>query len=180
MSNRYSDEDLAGLLLDENGLPPTDNALDILRTVMDAFGSVDEQHQGRPATPSTTDYAKGVVGALTRRLAAAGTAVLVQTNPTGAKALADAIERLTALGVPADARVYVDDENRCPSYARHWWVVSDERDSRGYKTNVVDLDDEELDDAVAWLPSESFLKDIDDGPYLPYTTLEHLRTLEVS
>lgn len=96
------------------------------------------------------------------------------------EALTNAIERLEALEIPTDARVYVDDENRCPSRARYWWVVSDERDSRGYRTNAIELDDDELDDAVAWLPSESFLFDQSDGPYNPYTTLDHLRTLEVS
>ncbi len=35
-----------------------------------------------------------------------------------AEAIANAVERMAALGIDPNAAVYVDDENRCPSYAR--------------------------------------------------------------
>lgn len=92
------------------------------------------------------------------------------------EALAAAIERLEALGITAEERVYVDDENRRPSYAR---FVGDMWDA---SVPNRELDDEELDDAVAWLPPGSILNEDPRCPraWNPYITLAHLRTLEVS
>ncbi|MGJ6127278.1 hypothetical protein QN239_32385 [Mycolicibacterium sp. Y3] len=86
------------------------------------------------------------------------------------EAIANAIERMVALEIDPIARVYVDDENRLPSYARHLGTV--------WGGEV--LDDPELDYAIGWLPSEAFLNDDSPWPgsYNPYLTLNHLRALE--
>lgn len=86
------------------------------------------------------------------------------------EALTDAVERMAALGISTHARVYVDDENRLPSYARHVGTV----------WGGHELDDQELDYAIGWLPSEAFLNDDSPWPgsYNPYITIDHLRTLE--
>lgn len=87
------------------------------------------------------------------------------------EALNTAIGRLEALGIESDGRVYVDDENRHPSYARSYQPPCN--------TGHAAVDDEELDHAVAWLPSEAFQVDQSEGPYNPYITINHLRALEV-
>ncbi len=86
------------------------------------------------------------------------------------EAIANAVERLEALGIDSEAWVYVDDENRLPSYARHV----------GTAWSGQELDDQELDYAIGWLPSEAFLNDDSPWPgsYNPYITIDHLRTLE--
>lgn len=86
------------------------------------------------------------------------------------EAIANAIERMVALEIDPIARVYVDDENHLPSYARHL----------GTAWGGQKLDDEELDYAIGWLPSEAFLNDDSPWPgsYNPYLTLNHLRGLE--
>ena len=85
------------------------------------------------------------------------------------EAIANAAARLAALGIDINAAVYVDDENRLPSYARHI----------GTAWGGQDLDDEELDYAIGWLPTEAFLNDDSPWPgsYNPYITLAHLRAL---
>ncbi|WP_342314736.1 hypothetical protein LIX17_25045 (plasmid) [Mycobacterium avium subsp. hominissuis] len=86
------------------------------------------------------------------------------------EAIANAIERMVALKIDPEARVYVDDENHLPSYARHL----------GTAWGGEELDDPELDYAIGWLPSGAFLNDDSPWPgsYNPYLTLNHLRTLE--
>jgi hypothetical protein len=85
-------------------------------------------------------------------------------------ALANAVERLTALGIDSHAWIYVDDENRLPSYVRHV----------GKAWGGQELDDQELDYAIGWLPLAAFLNDDSPWPgsYNPYITVVHLRTLE--
>ena len=85
------------------------------------------------------------------------------------EAIINAIERLEKMGTGAAAAVYVDDENRLPSYARHVGAVS------GGQA----VDDGELDYAIGWLPAEAFLNDDSPWPgsYNPYITLAHLRTI---
>jgi hypothetical protein len=85
------------------------------------------------------------------------------------EAIANALERLVALEIDPQAWVYVDDENRLPSYARHV----------GTAWGGQDLDDEELDYAIGWLPEEAFLNDDSPWPgsYNPYITVDHLRTI---
>ncbi|WP_141564223.1 hypothetical protein [Mycolicibacterium palauense] len=85
------------------------------------------------------------------------------------EAIANAIERLEELGIGAVAAVYVDDENRLPSYVRHV----------GNASGGQALDDAELDYAIGWLPAEAFLNDDSPWPgsYNPYITLAHLRTI---
>ncbi|GAB7065716.1 hypothetical protein H7J06_26275 [Mycobacterium hodleri] len=86
-----------------------------------------------------------------------------------AEAIANAVERMAALGIDPNAAVYVDDENRCPSYARRI----------GTAWGGQELDDEELDYAIGWLPEAGFLNDDTPWPgsYNPYITLAHLRAL---
>lgn len=69
MSNRYTDEELAGILLDGNGLPPTDNALEVIKAVIDGIDETDEWHSetDRPGLPSVQDYAQGVINCLRER-----------------------------------------------------------------------------------------------------------------
>ena len=85
------------------------------------------------------------------------------------EAISNAVERLQALGIDLDAAVYVDDENRLPSYARHI----------GTAWGGQELDDDELDYAIGWLPEVAFLNDDSPWPgsYNPYITLAHLRAL---
>lgn len=85
------------------------------------------------------------------------------------EAIATAVERMEILGIESQARVYVDDENRLPSYARHI----------GTAWGGQQLDDEELDHAIGWLPEEAFLNDDSPWPgsYNPYITAAHLRTM---
>lgn len=85
------------------------------------------------------------------------------------EAIANAVERMVALEIDPEAAVYVDDENRLPSYARHI----------GTAWGGQGLDDDELDYAIGWLPAESFLNDESPWPgsYNPYITLGHLRTI---
>lgn len=85
------------------------------------------------------------------------------------EAIANALERLSALEIAPDAHVYVDDENRLPSYARHV----------GSAWGGERLDDEELDYAIGWLPAEAFLNDDSPWPgsYNPYITMDHLRQI---
>lgn len=85
------------------------------------------------------------------------------------EAIANAAARMAALGIDPNAAVYVDDENRLPSYARHL----------GTAWGGEELDDEELDYAIGWLPAEAFLNDDSPWPgsYNPYITLAHLRAL---
>lgn len=85
------------------------------------------------------------------------------------EAIANAAARMAALGIDPNAAVYVDDENRLPSYARHL----------GTAWGGQELDDEELDYAIGWLPAEAFLNDDSPWPgaYNPYITLAHLRTI---
>ncbi len=84
-------------------------------------------------------------------------------------AISNAVERLEALGIDPAAAVYVDDENRLPSYARHI----------GTAWGGQELDDEELDYAIGWLPEVAFLNDDSPWPgsHNPYITLAHLRAL---
>ncbi|GAT02502.1 hypothetical protein [Mycolicibacterium fortuitum] len=84
-------------------------------------------------------------------------------------AIATAVERMDVLGINSQARVYVDDENRLPSYARHI----------GTAWGGQPLDDEELNHAIGWLPEEAFLNDDSPWPgsYNPYITVAHLRTI---
>lgn len=86
------------------------------------------------------------------------------------EAIATAIERMVSLEIDPAARVYVDDENHLPSYARHV----------GTAWGGQELDDADLDHAIGWLPSGAFLNDDSPWPgsYNPYLTLSHLRTLE--
>lgn len=85
------------------------------------------------------------------------------------EAIANAVERLVALGVDSAAWVYVDDENRLPSYALHV----------GTAWGGQRLDDEELDYAIGWLPEDAFLNDDSPWPgsYNPYITVDHLRQI---
>lgn len=85
------------------------------------------------------------------------------------EAIANAVARLVALKIDSGAAVYVDDENRLPSYARHI----------GTAWGGQELDDDELDHAIGWLPEEAFLNDDSPWPgsYNPYITLAHLRTI---
>ncbi|EHB48613.1 hypothetical protein MycrhDRAFT_5454 [Mycolicibacterium rhodesiae JS60] len=85
------------------------------------------------------------------------------------ESLANAVERMVALGIGTHARVYVDDEDRLPSYARHV----------GTAWSGQELDDQELDYAIGWLPSEAFLNDDSPWPgsYNPYITIDHLHTI---
>ncbi|MEU0497880.1 hypothetical protein [Mycobacterium sp. NPDC006124] len=88
------------------------------------------------------------------------------------EAISNAIERLEELGIGTAEAVYVDDENRLPSYARHVGTVS------GGQA----VDDDELDYAIGWLPAEAFLNDDSPWPgsYNPYITLAHLRAIAES
>ena len=83
--------------------------------------------------------------------------------------IANAGERLVALGIDRNAAVYVDDENRLPSYALHLGTAWGGRE----------LDYEKLDYAIGWLLAEAFLNDDSPWPgsYNPYITLAHLRTI---
>lgn len=92
-----------------------------------------------------------------------------RTTDQEREAIANAVERLEALGINSEAWVYVDDENRLPSYARHV----------GTAWGGHAVDDEELDYAIGWLPAEAFLNDESPWPgsYNPYMTLAHLRTI---
>lgn len=85
------------------------------------------------------------------------------------EAIANAIERLVSLGIDTAAWVYVDDENRLPSYALHV----------GTAWGGQRPDDEELDYAIGWLPAEAFLNDDSPWPgsYNPYITVDHLRQI---
>jgi hypothetical protein len=85
------------------------------------------------------------------------------------EAIDNALERLVALGIDSAAWVYVDDENRLPSYALHV----------GTAWGGQRLDDEELDYAIGWLPAEAFLNDDSPWPgsYNPYITVDHLRQI---
>lgn len=85
------------------------------------------------------------------------------------EAIANALERLVTLEIDPQAWVYVDDENRLPSYARHV----------GTAWGGQELDDEELDYAIGWLPEAAFLNDDSPWPgsYNPYITVDHLRTI---
>lgn len=85
------------------------------------------------------------------------------------EAIANAVERLVALGIDSAAWVYVDDENRLPSYALHV----------GTAWGGQRLEDEELDYAIGWLPEDAFLNDDSPWPgsYNPYITVDHLRQI---
>ncbi|CAN5469158.1 hypothetical protein BH09ACT8_BH09ACT8_55440 [soil metagenome] len=85
------------------------------------------------------------------------------------EAIVNALERLSALEIDTEAWVYVDDENRLPSYALHV----------GTAWGGQRLDDEELDYAIGWLPEEAFLNDDSPWPgsYNPYITVDHLRQI---
>ena len=78
------------------------------------------------------------------------------------EAIANAIERLEELGIGSAAAIYVDDENRLPSYAAHVGTVS------GGQA----VDDAGLDFAIGGLPAEVCLND--DSPWPgsnnPYVT----------
>ena len=94
-------------------------------------------------------------------------------------ALTTAIEELTKLNLAGDMRVYVDDENNHPCYARFYRNSSLVEEP----TESGDFDWDEHDDlnhAIAWLPIGAFLNDNSPWPgsYNPYTTLDHLRAIQ--
>lgn len=67
MSNRYSDDELAGLLLSENGLPPTDNALEVIKAVVQVIDETDAWHGESNLSgsgPTVKQYAQAVVNYL--------------------------------------------------------------------------------------------------------------------
>lgn len=67
MSNRYTDDELAGLLLSENGLPPTDNGLEVIKAVIEVLDETDAWHcenEQSGSGPTVKQYAQAVVNYL--------------------------------------------------------------------------------------------------------------------
>lgn len=96
--NADRQEQLREVLRNENGLAPTSNALEVIMAAIKATDDLDAAWTNMPATPTVDAYRDRVI--------------LHMQNAHTADAKGEAIARLEELGIPDDARVYVNDDTQ--------------------------------------------------------------------